>query len=122
MSKRAEFSDRGSRSGKTQRMRVYSLHPEHVEAISAALEVAHAINRGQSRRRGQRAGPGGVMGQRLCLGQCRLKWDAIPGTERATPDWGEYLLSVAWCMRPVQEMPHAEAHSCRVGLRARRFR
>jgi hypothetical protein len=40
MSKRAEFSDRGSRSGKTQRMRVYSLHSEQVETIKTALEVA----------------------------------------------------------------------------------
>ena len=44
MGKQAEFGTRGSKSGKTQRMRVYSLHEDQIEVIKAALEIA----RGQS--------------------------------------------------------------------------
>ena len=40
MGKRAEFSSRGSKTEKTQRMRVYSLHDEQVELIKQALERA----------------------------------------------------------------------------------
>lgn len=40
MGKRAEFSGRGSRSGTTQRIRVYALHEDQVELIKAALEMA----------------------------------------------------------------------------------
>lgn len=40
MSKQAEFSKRGSKTGNTRRMRVYSLHEEQVEIIQAALELA----------------------------------------------------------------------------------
>ncbi len=40
MAKQAEFSTRGSKTGETRRMRVYSLHDEQVEVIKAALEKA----------------------------------------------------------------------------------
>lgn len=40
MSKRAEFSTRGSRTGNTRRMRIYSLHDDQVEIIQAALDHA----------------------------------------------------------------------------------
>ena len=40
MAKQAEFSTRGSKTGDTQRLRIYSLHDEQVEIIKAALEKA----------------------------------------------------------------------------------
>ena len=38
MAKQAEFSTRGSKTGDTQRMRIYSLHDDQVEIIKLALE------------------------------------------------------------------------------------
>ena len=40
MAKLAEFSTRGSKTGQTQRMRVYSLHDDQIEVITAALKIA----------------------------------------------------------------------------------
>ncbi len=40
MTKLAEFSTRGSKTGQTQRMRIYSLHDDQIELITAALEIA----------------------------------------------------------------------------------
>ena len=40
MGKLAEFSTRGSKTGQTQRMRIYSLHEDQIELITAALEIA----------------------------------------------------------------------------------
>ena len=40
MGKRAEFSERGTRSTGTQRMRIYSLHEDQIEVIRCALELA----------------------------------------------------------------------------------
>jgi hypothetical protein len=40
MGKQAEFSSRGSKTGKTQRMRIYSLHDDEIEIIRDALEKA----------------------------------------------------------------------------------
>ncbi len=40
MSKQAEFSTRGSKTGQTQRMRVYSLHDDQIEVIKAAFKIA----------------------------------------------------------------------------------
>ena len=40
MSKQAEFSGSGSKTGKTKRMRIYSLHDDQIEVIRAALEIA----------------------------------------------------------------------------------
>jgi fatty acid-binding protein DegV len=40
MAKQADFSTRGSKTGKTRRMRVYSLHDDQVEIIKDALEKA----------------------------------------------------------------------------------
>ncbi len=40
MAKQAEFSTRGSKTGQTQRMRIYSLHEDQIELITAALEIA----------------------------------------------------------------------------------
>jgi hypothetical protein len=40
MSKTAEFSSRGSKSGRTRRMRIYSLHDDQIELIQLALEIA----------------------------------------------------------------------------------
>ena len=40
MAKTAEFSKRGSKTGGTRRMRVYSLHDDQIDVIKAALEKA----------------------------------------------------------------------------------
>jgi hypothetical protein len=40
MSRHAEFSKRGSRTGETLRMRIYSLHEDQIELIQTALAVA----------------------------------------------------------------------------------
>ncbi len=40
MAKHAEFSTRGSKTGQTRRMRIYSLHNDQIELITAALEIA----------------------------------------------------------------------------------
>ena len=40
MGKLAEFSTRGSKTGQTQRMRIYSLHEDQIELITTALEKA----------------------------------------------------------------------------------
>ncbi len=40
MGKLAEFSTRGSKTGQTQRMRIYSLHDDQIEVITAALKIA----------------------------------------------------------------------------------
>ena len=40
MSKLAEFSTRGSKTGQTQRMRIYSLHEDQIGLIQVALDKA----------------------------------------------------------------------------------
>jgi hypothetical protein len=40
MAKTAEFSNRGSKTGRTRRMRVYSLHDDQIDVIKTALEKA----------------------------------------------------------------------------------
>ncbi len=40
MGKLAEFSTRGSKTGQTQRMRIYSLHEDQIELITLAFEKA----------------------------------------------------------------------------------
>jgi len=40
MSKLAEFSTRGSKTGQTQRMRIYSLHDDQIGLIQFALDKA----------------------------------------------------------------------------------
>ncbi|TDJ28376.1 MAG: hypothetical protein E2O55_05130 [Gammaproteobacteria bacterium] len=40
MAKHAEFSTRGSKTGQTQRMRIYSLHEDQIQLITTALEKA----------------------------------------------------------------------------------
>ena len=40
MGKLAEFSTRGSKTGQTQRMRIYSLHEDQIELIQYALDRA----------------------------------------------------------------------------------
>lgn len=40
MAKQAEFSTRGSKTGQTQRMRIYSLHEDQIELITLAFEKA----------------------------------------------------------------------------------
>ena len=40
MAKTAEFSTRGSKTGATRRMRIYSLHDDQVELVKEALELA----------------------------------------------------------------------------------
>ena len=47
MAKQAEFSTRGSKTGKTQRMRLYSLHDDQVELIKAAFEKAREESKTQ---------------------------------------------------------------------------